>query len=98
VDFKLIGERLEGYSGSDVRLVCKEAAMKPLRRLLFQLEGLEVGEQPRHPKFKPKPKEEVILPDPVAMIDLEEALKTVKKSPGLDVVKYQKWNEAHGSS
>ena len=33
-----IGECLEGYSGSDIRLVCKEAAMKPLRRLMHQIE------------------------------------------------------------
>ena len=43
IDFDQISEQLEGYSGSDIRLVCKEAAMKPLRRLMFQIDQLEQG-------------------------------------------------------
>ena len=34
-------ENTEGYSGSDIRLVCKEAAMQPLRRLMTFLERQE---------------------------------------------------------
>ena len=34
VDFEKYSEMLQGYSGSDIRLVCKEAAMKPLRRIM----------------------------------------------------------------
>ena len=34
VDFQAVAHALDGYSGSDIRLVCKEAAMKPLRRLM----------------------------------------------------------------
>ena len=38
------------------------------------------------------------MPDPVTMQDVEEALKTVKKSPGLEINKYKQWNEMHGSA
>ena len=32
---------MEGYSGSDIKLVCKEAAMKPVRRILDEIEKME---------------------------------------------------------
>lgn len=40
--YDILVERSEGYSGSDIRLLCKEAAMQPLRRLLAQLEDKQV--------------------------------------------------------
>lgn len=39
IPYDILVERSEGYSGSDIRLVCKEAAMQPLRRLMAVLEG-----------------------------------------------------------
>ena len=39
LDYCGFADRLEGYSGSDIRLVCKEAAMKPLRRLMKEIES-----------------------------------------------------------
>lgn len=36
--YDLLVEKTEGYSGSDIRLVCKETAMQPLRRLMASLE------------------------------------------------------------
>lgn len=39
IPYDLLLERSEGYSGSDIRLVCKEAAMQPLRRLMHTLES-----------------------------------------------------------
>jgi len=32
------------------------------------------------------------------MNDLEEALRNVKKSPGLDIKRYEEWNNKHGSA
>jgi SpoVK/Ycf46/Vps4 family AAA+-type ATPase len=39
--YDLMVELTEGYSGSDIRIVCKEAAMRPLRRLMTELEQIE---------------------------------------------------------
>jgi len=39
VPYDVLVEKTEGYSGSDIRLVCKEAAMQPLRRLMSVLEA-----------------------------------------------------------
>lgn len=36
--YSLLVEKSEGFSGSDIRLLCKEAAMQPLRRLMTCLE------------------------------------------------------------
>ena len=39
--YDLMVERTEGFSGSDIRLLCKEAAMQPLRRIMTLLEDRE---------------------------------------------------------
>lgn len=36
-------QRMDGYSGSDVRLVCKEAAMRPVRKIFDALESHQEG-------------------------------------------------------
>lgn len=41
VDLEPLAEQLAGYSGSDLTLVAKEAAMQPLRRLMAALDGAE---------------------------------------------------------
>ena len=33
----------EGYSGSDIKLVCKEAAMQPVRKVFDKLESMNRG-------------------------------------------------------
>lgn len=39
LDYSSLASRTEGYSGSDMKSLCKEALMKPLRRLFKTLEN-----------------------------------------------------------
>ena len=38
-----IFQKTEGYSGSDIKLVCKEAAMRPVRKIFDALENQTEG-------------------------------------------------------
>uniref|UniRef100_A0A8D0AEZ1 Katanin p60 ATPase-containing subunit A-like 2 n=1 Tax=Sander lucioperca TaxID=283035 RepID=A0A8D0AEZ1_SANLU len=42
LDYETLG--MEGYSGSDIRLVCKEAAMRPVRKIFDALESHQDGD------------------------------------------------------
>ncbi|XP_019938168.1 katanin p60 ATPase-containing subunit A-like 2 isoform X2 [Paralichthys olivaceus] len=39
LDYETLAKEMEGYSGSDIRLVCKEAAMRPVRKIFDVLES-----------------------------------------------------------
>ena len=55
-------------------------------------------EQVPYNKFKKQGQtEEDLVPEPVCEKDIEEAIKTTKKSPGLETKKYLKWVEEFGS-
>lgn len=36
-------QETEGYSGSDIKLVCREAAMRPVRKIFNVLENYQSG-------------------------------------------------------
>ncbi|KAM4532318.1 katanin p60 ATPase-containing subunit A-like 2 isoform 1-T1 [Fundulus diaphanus] len=44
LDYKRLAEEMEGYSGSDIRLTCKEAAMRPVRKIFDALESHHDGD------------------------------------------------------
>jgi hypothetical protein len=72
--------------------------MKPLRRLLYQLENIECKEVNVKKRIAiQKDKEDHVKPGPVTKEDIDEALKTTKPSPGMNTEKYLKWVENYGS-
>ncbi|KAF2609523.1 hypothetical protein F2Q70_00008335, partial [Brassica cretica] len=80
-------EKSEGYSGSDIRILCKEAAMQPLRRTLAVLEDTE--------ELVPEdelPKVGAILPE-----DIDRALSNTRPSAHLHAHFYDKFNDDYGS-
>ncbi|KXZ47532.1 VPS4 protein [Gonium pectorale] len=81
----MLAERTEGYSGSDVAVVAKEAAMRPLRRLMSKLE-LDGPVDP-HAKLEL---------GPITVEDARAALEVTKPSARLLEERYRKFNEEYG--
>ncbi|XP_074474920.1 katanin p60 ATPase-containing subunit A-like 2 isoform X2 [Sebastes fasciatus] len=44
LDYETLAKGMEGYSGSDIRLACKEAAMRPVRKIFDALESHQDGD------------------------------------------------------
>jgi katanin p60 ATPase-containing subunit A1 len=85
--FNAMVEGTEGYSGSDIRIVCKEAAMRPLRRVMAILEKREENSR------------EVELPQigPITSDDVMFALKTTRPSAHLQAIRYTQFDNDYGS-
>eukprot|EP00898_Chlorokybus_atmophyticus_P004617 jgi/Chlat1/5156/Chrsp33S05036 len=80
----------EGYSGSDVYLVCKEAAMRPLRRLMARLEVVDSGGDSHSHKT-------AAVLGPITREDLLEALRCTKPSGSAGTERYQAFRDQLGS-
>lgn len=86
ISYETMVERTEGYSGSDIRLVCKEAAMQPLRRVMAVLEARQDQAEEELPEIGP------VKPE-----DVEVALRNTRPSAHLHAHRYQKFNDDYGS-
>ncbi|CAH8333210.1 unnamed protein product [Eruca vesicaria subsp. sativa] len=80
-------EKSEGYSGSDIRILCKEAAMQPLRRTLALLED----------KVELVPEDELPEVGPILPEDIDRALSNTRPSAHLHAHLYDKFNDDYGS-
>ncbi|KAK8453688.1 hypothetical protein SEVIR_5G327000v4 [Setaria viridis] len=87
VAYDVLVEKTEGYSGSDIRLVCKEAVMQPLRRLMSVLEASN----------ELVPEEELPEVGPLKPEDIELALRNTRPSAHLHAHRYDKFNQDYGS-
>lgn len=90
IDFNDFAKRTEKYSGSDIRLVCKEAAMEPLRKLMSNLQD-KYGEN-----YLDEQLDEEMHLDLITQEDLETALKRTSTSAVYDMSKYQEWQSKFG--
>jgi katanin p60 ATPase-containing subunit A1 len=70
IDWDLIVEKTEGYSGADLSNVCREAAMMPLRRRL-KANGININEIEQLRKE---------IDVPVSMQDFTDAMRNISKS------------------
>ncbi|CAK9858664.1 unnamed protein product [Sphagnum jensenii] len=92
----------EGYSGSDIRIVCKEAAMRPLRRIMAILEKRE-QQQTHHSQEEDKEQQQegdnLELPPigPITFDDIMVALNTTRPSAHLQVARYTQFDIDYGS-
>jgi katanin p60 ATPase-containing subunit A1 len=83
-----IADATEGYSGSDLVLVAKEAAMRPLRRLLASLDV----DAPRSSGRGPAPQ-----PAPVSRDDLAAALSATRPTVNSHNDRYTQFEAEFGS-
>jgi katanin p60 ATPase-containing subunit A1 len=90
LDFAELAKKTNGYSGSDVRLVCKEAAMQPLRKLMARLQE-EYGESYLDEVLADEVKLDLITRD-----DVMVALERTSASDAYDTSKYEQWQNKFG--
>ena len=87
----------EGYSGADIRLLSKEAAMRPVRRVLASIEE----ESRRTPTVVISDEDvaNMVQKNPVTPEDLREARRSTSKSCGSAFgERYERWMREYGSA
>ena len=84
-----LAERLDGYSGADIKTVCRDASFMAARRRISGLSAAELRQL----------KEDEIASLPVTKADFETAIARVKSSVNkADLHKYDDWMKQFGSS
>ncbi|XP_032232246.1 katanin p60 ATPase-containing subunit A-like 2 [Nematostella vectensis] len=92
IDYDMLAKRAEGYSGSDIKLLAKEAAMRKVRKIFDILEGHHAANSDG--RATPLPKLEI---DPVETSDVEAALAHTKPSARTLTDKYREWQKEYES-
>lgn len=111
LDYGRLAGLTEGWSGSDLRLLCKEAAMHPLRRLMADIESAEAQVNSTMPAARGGNRQRAVEKAAAAAAgtqelkvglvtseDVERALRTVHRAPGGLTEKYAEWQEQFGAA
>jgi len=89
----------EGYSGADIRLLSKEAAMRPVRRVLASIEEEESRRTPGVPALSDQDVAGRVRRNPVTSDDLRDARRSTSKSCGsMFGERYERWMREYGSA
>ena len=87
VDVDAVATRAEGYSGSDIALLCKECAIRPLRRLMSRLDD----------DLNPTEGEEAATLGPITAEDAAGAEEACKPSfTDAHARRYEEWTASFG--
>uniref|UniRef100_A0A3B3ZMW9 Katanin p60 ATPase-containing subunit A-like 2 n=1 Tax=Periophthalmus magnuspinnatus TaxID=409849 RepID=A0A3B3ZMW9_9GOBI len=84
LDYQTLAKEMEGYSGSDIALVCKEASMRPVRKIFDALESIH-NDTP------------AICLDTVTTADFMEVLAHIKPSARSLMDRYTAWEKEYKS-
>jgi katanin p60 ATPase-containing subunit A1 len=88
--------RAEGYSGADIALVCRDASMMSVRRIMEQARKQGLSREQMQAMLK---EQKQALNTAVSMADFVTALGKVSKSvSGQDLGRYAEWMAEFGSS
>ena len=83
---------VDGYSGSDIKALCKEVAMRPLRRILQHAEVLDGPSDHENLSL-------LMKRNPITAQDFHDAITTVNHSTSAELCeRHKKWAGAHGST
>lgn len=111
IPFDELAASTEGYSGADIELLCREAAMRPVRRLMTKLIELEKAmptPMPGHARSSAVGRilstktdaidvDSLLRSDPVTAADVLAALETTRPSSDGKMDKYNAWQSEYGS-
>lgn len=101
-DFDECAEKTQGYNAADIKILCKEAAMKPVRLIFAKLEKMD-DKDGTHPSISSMPKctvdvQTLLKNNPITSIELMNSFESTKPSADPTLLqKYKDWSDLHGS-
>ncbi|KAG1658974.1 hypothetical protein FOA52_008295 [Chlamydomonas sp. UWO 241] len=106
VSLQKVAESTDGFSGSDMMLVAKEAAMRPLRRLMAQLEAAPADDNDRRARSRLGPGGKAVSAaaaagqpqelGPISTADFDAALTVTKASARRYEAEYAAFSTEYG--